>query len=134
MPIFTGLMCNLLHKYTFTSSWNHFSLMGGMVKMKMRILAVSAVVITACGAVVVVRDQDPPTAPVTPAAPPPLSQAQPELQRIYPVIHQTNVPAVTAQQPAQPVQSIDERGDAMLFEIDALGTMPFDDAITRPFD
>ena len=76
-----------------------------MVKMKMRILAISAVVITACGAVVVVRDQDPPAAPVIPAALPPLSQAQPELQRIYPVIHQTNVPAIAAQQPAQPVQS-----------------------------
>ena len=33
-----------------------------------------------------------------------------------------------------PVQPIEERGDAMLFEIDALGNMPFDTSITMPFD
>ena len=36
--------------------------------------------------------------------------------------------------PPQPVQPIEERGDAMLFEMDALQGTPFDDAITRPFD
>ncbi len=34
----------------------------------------------------------------------------------------------------QPVQSIEDRGDAMLFEIDALNNTPFDRAITQPFD
>ncbi|MEE9367929.1 MAG: hypothetical protein V3V05_03590 [Pontiella sp.] len=33
-----------------------------------------------------------------------------------------------------PVQPLEERGDAMLFEIDALQGMPFDQAITMPFD
>jgi len=46
------------------------------------------------------------------------------------------VPAAVAdeEQPVQPVQPVEERNDAMLFEIDALGNMPFDEAITRPFD
>lgn len=35
---------------------------------------------------------------------------------------------------ATPVQSLEERGDAMLFEIDALGGTPFDRAVTMPFD
>lgn len=34
----------------------------------------------------------------------------------------------------EPVQTIEERGDAMLFEIEALSLMPFDQAITMPFD
>ncbi len=33
-----------------------------------------------------------------------------------------------------PVQSLEDRGDAMLFEIDALQSMPFDEPIVRPFD
>ena len=33
-----------------------------------------------------------------------------------------------------PVQSVDERGDALLFEIDALQGTPFDQAVTMPFD
>ena len=33
-----------------------------------------------------------------------------------------------------PVQPLEERSDDMLFEIDALGGMPFDQAITMPFD
>ena len=32
------------------------------------------------------------------------------------------------------VQPLEKRGDAMLFEIDALQNTPFDDAVTRPFD
>lgn len=39
-----------------------------------------------------------------------------------------------AEQKAQRVDSIEERGDAMLFEIDALQATPFDSAITQPFD
>ena len=33
-----------------------------------------------------------------------------------------------------PVQPLEERGDAMLFEIDALRNTPFDEAIVMPFD
>jgi hypothetical protein len=34
----------------------------------------------------------------------------------------------------EPVQPLEERGDAMLFEIEALRNMPFDEAIVTPFD
>ena len=34
----------------------------------------------------------------------------------------------------EPVQPVEERGDAMLFEIEALQNMPFDEAIVTPFD
>lgn len=34
----------------------------------------------------------------------------------------------------EPVQPLEERGDAMLFEMDALQNMPFDQSITMPFD
>jgi hypothetical protein len=33
-----------------------------------------------------------------------------------------------------PVQTLEERGDAMLFEIEALQNTPFDEAIVTPFD
>ncbi len=33
-----------------------------------------------------------------------------------------------------PVQPLEDRGDAMLFEIEALAGTPFDQAITMPFD
>lgn len=33
-----------------------------------------------------------------------------------------------------PVQSIEDRGDAMLFEVEALGNTPFDQEIVTPFD
>ena len=33
-----------------------------------------------------------------------------------------------------PVQPLEERGDAMLFEIDALQNTPFDEAIVKPFE
>ena len=36
--------------------------------------------------------------------------------------------------PKHPVEPVEERGDAMLFEIDALHGTPFDDAVVRPFD
>ncbi|MEN7972387.1 MAG: hypothetical protein ABFR47_00985 [Verrucomicrobiota bacterium] len=36
--------------------------------------------------------------------------------------------------PKQPVQPIEERGDAMLFECEALVGTPFDQEITMPFD
>ena len=36
--------------------------------------------------------------------------------------------------PQQPVDTLERRGDAMLFEIDALQGTPFDAAIVKPFD
>ena len=46
---------------------------------------------------------------------------------------QVIVPIAVAE-PQQPVQPIEERGDSMLFEADALFGMPFDQAIAMPFD
>ena len=43
----------------------------------------------------------------------------------------TNEAPVEAREPVQPLE---ERGDAMLFEIDALQNTPFDEAIVAPFD
>jgi len=34
----------------------------------------------------------------------------------------------------KPVQPLEERGDAMLFEIEALQNTPFDEAIVKPYD
>ena len=41
---------------------------------------------------------------------------------------------VAVEEPKTPVQPIEERGDSMLFEADALFGMPFDQAIAMPFD
>ena len=41
--------------------------------------------------------------------------------------------SVTNEAPV-PVQPLEERGDAMLFEVEALQNTPFDDAIVKPFD
>jgi len=41
---------------------------------------------------------------------------------------------VAVEEPKQPVQSLAERGDAMLFESEALMGTPFDQAIVMPFD
>ncbi len=44
-------------------------------------------------------------------------------------------PVVVAAEPErEEAQTLEERGDAMLFEIDALQNMPFDQSITMPFD
>jgi len=42
----------------------------------------------------------------------------------------TNTPAVDEKAPVQPLE---ERGDAMLFEIEALQNTPFDEAIVNPY-
>jgi hypothetical protein len=41
---------------------------------------------------------------------------------------------VAVEEPKQPVQSLEERGDAMLFEIDTLQGTPFDQAVVMPFE
>jgi hypothetical protein len=43
-------------------------------------------------------------------------------------------PPVEAAPVLHPVQPIEERGDALLFEADALQGTPFDQSITMPFD
>ena len=47
------------------------------------------------------------------------------------VVPATNEARVDAKEPVQPLE---ERGDAMLFEIEALQNTPFDEAIVMPFD
>jgi hypothetical protein len=54
-----------------------------------------------------------------------------------PLIWGTPAPAdrvEVVEEPLQPVQTLEERSDAMLFEIDALQGMPFDQAIVDPFE
>jgi len=65
----------------------------------------------------------------------------PEDAPILPIQNPVEMPAAgpavmveVEQTPAEPVQPIEERGDAMLSEIDALQGMPFDQAVTMPFD
>lgn len=41
---------------------------------------------------------------------------------------------VAAESPREPVQSLEERGDAMLFEGEALVGTPFDQPVVMPFD
>ncbi len=67
------------------------------------------------------------SSPETPSAPEPIA---------IPGVQQAVVPA-TNEAPVEvpvPVQPLEERGDAMLFEIDALQNTPFDEAIVTPFD
>lgn len=41
---------------------------------------------------------------------------------------------VALAEPVRPVQPLEERGDAMLFEASALEGTPFDQAVVRPFE
>lgn len=43
-------------------------------------------------------------------------------------------PPVAEPEPLRPVQPLEERGDAMLFEASALEGTPFDQAVVRPFE
>jgi hypothetical protein len=43
-------------------------------------------------------------------------------------------PVEMNEEPLYPVEPLKERGDAMLFEIDALQGMPFDQAVVMPFE
>ncbi len=62
---------------------------------------------------------------VLPSIPEPIPEAEPPCVGEVPD---------AVKEPNQPVQSIEKRGDAMLFEADALLGTPFDRAITMPFD
>ena len=67
------------------------------------------------------------------------SEAAPAIQP-PPVLEEVAEPAVMPSNAVaeavvqERIQPIEERGDAMLFEIDALQHMPFDQSITTPFD
>ncbi len=73
--------------------------------------------------VVVVEEFQPLEEPVL-AAKPILQEEVPRLVKL----------PVAIEEPKQPVQSLEERGDAMLFESDALFGTPFDQATMMPFD
>ena len=62
---------------------------------------------------------------------PPVSEpmAMPVEQQM--VVPATNEVPMDAKEPVQPLE---ERGDAMLFEIEALQNTPFDESIVTPFD
>ena len=51
-----------------------------------------------------------------------------------PVIISNPPEAVVENKPAEPVQTVEKRGDAMLFEAEALHGTPFDQSVTMPFD
>ena len=100
----------------------------------MRILALPIVVMIAFGTVMYIGSQSPETALLTCAASRPMSavQCDPKPEISFPEIRKTNALASVEQQ--QPVQPVEERGDAMLFEIEALHHMPFDQEVIVPFD
>ncbi len=66
-----------------------------------------------------------------------LSMQEPvtEKKQLAKPINISNTPdAVVEEKPIEPVQTVEERDDAMLFEAEALHGTPFDQAITMPFD
>ena len=71
------------------------------------------------------------SSPETAFAPEPVAMPG-EQQAVVPLAGPaTNDVPVDAKEPVQPLE---ERGDAMLFEIDALQNTPFDESITMPFE
>jgi hypothetical protein len=65
----------------------------------------------------------------------PLEAAAPVAEPVFqPLEPRPVVPPVVVIEPKRPVQTLEERGDAMLFEAGALGGTPFDQAVTMPFD
>jgi len=56
-----------------------------------------------------------------------------QMKDIAPLAAPLTTETVQAADP-EPVQPLEERGDAMLFEMEALQNMPFDQSITMPFD
>ena len=59
-------------------------------------------------------------------------------QDVKPVVTENVAERVAVQEKPdvtqKPVQTVEERGDALLFEADALSSMPFGRAIVMPFD
>lgn len=80
----------------------------------------------------VVLASEPVPMPLEPAVPPvtlPADETRIEIPAaVEPRVAQEPVPVQV------PVLPLEERGDAMLFEIDALNNLPFGQAVTMPFD
>lgn len=97
----------------------------------LRIALVLSSVAAVSAAYVLLRSAPQPEAAVTPVE-------SVEVPKTNPVkVMQSNDVAVLPEEPVpseEPVQPLEERGDAMLFEIDALQNMPFDQSVTMPFD
>ena len=70
-------------------------------------------------------------APETPSVPEPVVMSGGQEMDGLMTEPATNEAPVEANAPAQPLE---ERGDAMLFEIDALQNTPFDEEIVTPFN
>ena len=66
----------------------------------------------------------------------PLIESAQQTVLAEPIVMPEAIPVVATEtsEVKTPVQPLEERSDAMLFEIDALQGMPFDQAITMPFD
>jgi hypothetical protein len=71
------------------------------------------------------------TSPETPSMPEPIAIPGGQQAADRMTEPATNEAPVEAQVPVHPLE---ERGDAMLFEIEALQNTPFDEAIVTPFD
>lgn len=80
----------------------------------------------AVAATVVLLRTSPPAEPAPGANPPEATSVT-----SYVALPETNRCDASAK---EPVQSLEERGDAMLFEIEALKNTPFDEAVTHPHD
>jgi len=60
-----------------------------------------------------------------------ISEPEPiKITQVQPVVFQ----ALESNIAKEPIPPIEERGDAMLFEVEALGGTPFDQSIIMPFD
>lgn len=68
------------------------------------------------------------------AASPPLENSTLSAQSLSPEEMPLLTEAASDDEGEAPVQSLEERGDAMLFESEALLGTPFDQAVVRPFD
>jgi hypothetical protein len=78
--------------------------------------------------------------PVRPDAEPvvvfhPLEATAPTVAPVAPPTESCSaVPPIAGIEPERPVQNLEERGDAMLFEASALEGTPFDQAVVMPFE
>lgn len=93
-----------------------------------RIVTILLLLVIATAAYVMLDDPPPPAPELAPPV-----EALPEEPIVRSYIVTTNTRSVK-EEAKEPVQPLEERGDAMLFEIDALQDTPFDQGVTRPFD
>ena len=65
----------------------------------------------------------------------PLEAIAPTVAPVSPPTESRSVePPIAGIEPGRPVQNLEERGDAMLFEASALEGTPFDQAVVMPFE